>query len=231
MSLRKKLNKLLSNFGYEIIKKDRFKEFLSKEFNKNENFFFIQIGANDGVKFDYLYDFVTANKCKGVVVEPLKTYFQSLSENYLGHPNITPVNIAIHNSKKMADVYYISPEKLDLVPEWAEGIGSLDYNHHKKFGISSDFIISEKIECLHLMELINKYEFKQLNLLQIDVEGYDSEIVKMIDFDIIKPNLIKYEHSHVQKNIQKQVVKLLKNNEYHVFKQGGDTIAVLKSSI
>ena len=230
MSLRKKLNKLLANVGYEIVKKDRFNECLVKEYAKSDDFFFIQIGANDGVKFDYLYDFVTQNNCKGVVVEPLKAYFERLQNNYSDYPDIVPVNIAIHDAKKTVDVYYVDPKKLGSVPEWAEGIGSLDYNHHKKHGISSDCIVSDPVECLHLMELINQYTFTPLNLLQIDVEGYDGEVVKMIDFATIKPRLIKYEHSHIPKNVQKEVIKLLKGNGYKTFRQGGDTVGVLEDA-
>jgi hypothetical protein len=36
-----------------------------------------------------------------------------------------------------------------------------------------------------------------VDLLQVDTEGYDYEIIKMIDFDWYKPNIIHFEHGLV----------------------------------
>ncbi len=52
-------------------------EILNNNFPVKAPFSFIQIGANDGVSFDSLYDMVLQRKSKGVVVEPLSDYFQS----------------------------------------------------------------------------------------------------------------------------------------------------------
>ena len=71
MSLRKTINNWLKPYGYEIKKVDKFKQLLTEVYKKSDNFKFIQIGANDGVRFDDLYDFVSQRRCSGLVVEPL----------------------------------------------------------------------------------------------------------------------------------------------------------------
>ncbi len=38
-----------------------------------------------------------------------------------------------------------------------------------------------------------KYKIKRIDLLQIDTERYDYDIIKQIDFSLIKPRMICYE--------------------------------------
>jgi transcription antitermination factor NusG len=56
-----------------------FKRSLEKTFKTNKEFSFIQVGANDGISFDDLYDFVTKRKSFGVVIEPVKVTFGPFS--------------------------------------------------------------------------------------------------------------------------------------------------------
>jgi hypothetical protein len=44
---------------------------VTEELRKNANFFFLQIGANDGVLGDPLHDLVLRHKLTGLLVEPL----------------------------------------------------------------------------------------------------------------------------------------------------------------
>ena len=225
MSTRKKINHILKNFGYVINRFDLFAEFLNAKYESSPNFTFIQVGANDGVNFDYLYDFVTSRKSTGVVIEPLDYYFGTLAKNYEKFPDITPLKCALHATEKEASMHYVDPAKLHLLPKWSQGIGSLDSEHHKKTDTPSEHIISEKVECRNLMSIIEEYQFDELTLLQIDAEGYDHEVIKMINFDEIQPSLIKYEHKNIAPGDNREISRLLKSQGYSVFKQGSDTIA------
>ena len=203
---------------------------LEKEHQESPEFCFLQVGANDGVKFDELHGFVTTHRCRGVVVEPLKFYFSSLEKNYADHPDITPLNCAVHASESRAKIYHVDPAKIESMPEWAPGIGSLDPEHHHKSNTPSEFIIAEEVECMHLMEIIKKHNLQQLNLLQVDVEGYDGEVIRMIDFDRIQPRIIKYEHMNLPAVEQKGVTRLLKSNDYSIQQLESDTLAILEKS-
>ena len=226
MSLRRGLNRLLKQYGYKVIKRDFFIDRLAEEFERVDEFCFIQIGANDGVKFDNLYSFVTSHKCKGIVIEPLSYYYEKLKFNYRRHPDIVAINSAVHSVDKTAAMYFVDPEVLDSVPEWAEGIGSLDPNHHKKSETLSEHIIHEEVRCAHLMDIIAENKCEQVNLLQIDVEGYDAEVIKMIDFSIITPSVIKFEHVNLDENVREEAEEILKSQGYEIFRQGYNSIAV-----
>ena len=43
---------------------------------------FIQVGANDGIRFDNLYYTVTNQSWSGLVIEPLTKHFSKLANNY-----------------------------------------------------------------------------------------------------------------------------------------------------
>ena len=104
--MRKRLNKILRKIGYEIVRYSRFPSVLKQELKNDPDFFFVQIGANDGVRFDNLYNFVTNNNCKGLVVEPIKDYFERLALNYRDYPDIIPVNVAVQKHDCMKGLVY-----------------------------------------------------------------------------------------------------------------------------
>ena len=166
---------MLKLTGYGIVKlsrdvgSDRFHRLLLSLCSHGRVLTFAQIGANDGVRFDGLYEFVTTHNCRGIVVEPLGIYYQKLKENYAVYPDIHSIKIAVHATELQSTMYHVDPEKLGRLPGWSQGIGSLDPNHHKKTDILADCIVTEEVECLHLMELFQIYKISELDLLQIDV--------------------------------------------------------------
>lgn len=220
-------NKLLKLFNI----KRRFyfssKEILEKNFPENNNFTFIQIGANDGKSFDFLFDFVVKRKSSGVVLEPVKEYFEELNFNYSGFPNIIKINKAAHPTEKKVVINRINPSAVQKYPDWAKGIASLDQEHHKKTGIDSNDIIEEEVDADTLMNLINaNIGTQKVDYFQVDTEGFDFEVIKMLDFDCLKPDIIKYESINLDKFDNERLILLLKKYNYFLFSEFGDTVAI-----
>src|SRR5688572_11110998 len=117
-----------------------FMEILQKNFPEDAPFRFVQVGAHDGRQFDRLYDFVKRRASSGIVIEPLPDLFAELNRNYAYNPQILPVRKAIHRTEKEVVLYRVDPGKLHQVPEWSSGIASLDFGHHKKSGIPTEYI-------------------------------------------------------------------------------------------
>ena len=206
-----------------------FKRILEKTFKTNKEFSFIQVGANDGISFDDLYDFVTKRKSFGVVIEPVKSYFEELKSNYLNFPNIVPVNMAVFHQKDVLDIYKINPEKSSIYPDWVKGIASFDKMHHKKLKINEEDIIIEKVKADHLMNIIGSNfngDYYNVDLFQVDTEGFDYEVIKMIDFKKLHPKIIKFEFVNLEPSNREKLNKLLQDEKYILFNEGGDTIAV-----
>ncbi len=225
--IRRKLARLLIEpYDLEIVQKSYFNLTL-KELLRDPDFFFIQVGAHDGVRFDDLYQKVTHENTHGIVIEPLKKYYRRLVMNYEDYPDIFPLNLALHPTEKEVEIHHVDTEKtVDLEP-WSGGLGSIDKEHHKKTNIPEEYMSSTKVPALSFMELVEQYKVNKIDLLQIDVEGFDFEILKMIDFSVIKPKLIKYEFVNLAKEVQEEASQLLEANGYRVYIEGNDAIGVL----
>lgn len=203
-----------------------FKKIIAEFFPIACPFYFIQIGANDGISFDILYDIVYDRKSKGIVVEPLLDYYQKLKENYTYNPNITAVNLAIHPDRKEIDLYRVDPKYLDTLPDWTHGIASVDPFHHLKSNTASEFVVSEKVGAITFDELVNQfYPYSTIDLIQIDVEGFDYEILKQIDLRRYRPKLLKFEHICLSEDHLAKSKRLLEENNYRYFLEAEDIIA------
>lgn len=224
------LIKISNKFGRGFFLKKRIfssQSILEKNFPKTKSFNFIQVGANDGISFDFLYDFIIQRNSEGIVLEPVKEYFDELKQNYKDFPKIIKINKAIHSSQKSVVINRISPNAVQKYPDWVKGIASLDAEHHKKTGIDSSDIIKEEVTADTLTNIINQNLLnKKLDYFQVDTEGFDYEVIKMIDFYIIKPNVIKYESVNLNNEDQNALEVLLREQGYFTFKEFGDTVGV-----
>ncbi len=256
--IKKSVNSVLNLLELEIRRKSRIEFEFGKEavFDLNgklsfsyllsylhgslDDLFFIQVGANDGIMCDQIYDFVQRHQLAGIVIEPIDEYFQRLVKNYAANPNVTPCKRALHPTNKQQIVYRLStdhPFNKDL-----DGIASFDREHLLKFQDPKTpvawfapnidkYIIGEEVRCSNFEELFSEYKIEKIDLLQIDTEGFDYEILKMIDFDNIKPTIIRYEVSHLSKNDFDASIKLLLKHNYRIIDDRTDIIAISMASI
>ena len=74
--------------------------------------------------------------------------------------------------------------------------------------------------------LIDKYRLTCIDLLQIDTEGYDYEILKMVFSTKIRPHIINFEFVHLTPSDQNQSLSLLAKNGYKFINAEKDTLAV-----
>ncbi len=197
---------------------------------KNKDFFFIQIGANDG-KRDFIHNYTSKYKWKGILIEPVKYLFKRLVKNYQGIDNLTFENVAISNKNEFRDFYRLKETK-DNLPTWYDLLGSFNpkiiLEHKDRIPNIENYLITEKVKCITFDNLIRKYNVKNIDLLQIDAEGYDYEIIKSIDFSKIKPKMIFYEHSHLNSKDMQECRNFLRKKGYSLIKKGPDTLAFIQ---
>lgn len=233
------INKVLGKFGLVLLKKSFYSSHfrlknqfapLSQLFYKtlHDDFFFVQIGANDGISFDPIYELVTKENVKGIAIEPIPDIFKLLEKNYKKYPNVKLLNLAIHKDQKEMILYRVDPKKTGH-PDWTKGTPSFNKDHHKLGNIPESDIIEESVKCISFNNLVEEYSIKKIDLLQIDTEGYDLEIIKMIDFNEISPRIISFEHGMRQgiTNMERFVEcqTLLFKNNYNIIILDNDAIA------
>jgi hypothetical protein len=78
-----------------------------------------------------------------------------------------------------------------------------------------------------LMELLTETAMLDADLLQIDTEGYDAAILRMIDPARFRPRLIKYEHKSLSAGEHAQAQARLQELGYRTAVEGPDTTAWL----
>jgi len=246
------LKRILKKSGYTLKKTDFFEKHYhsindphfrsSGDFNPldqlfykclADDFFFMQIGANDGKRYDPIHHLIVREKMsvKGIAIEPIQEYFDELEITYKDFPRIKLIRKAIHNSQNEATIYKINPA-LSEIGEKFKGMSSFDIYNFTKDGISENDIIAEKVPCISFMDLIGEEKITKIHLLQIDAEGYDIEILKSIDFDKIKPLIINFEHRWQYNLILEteffKILRTLINKGYNIVLNGNDAIAYIQ---
>lgn len=95
-----KASKLLGRGKYFRKKLYNPARILYLNFPEDSSFSFVQVGANDGISFDFLYSFVTKRKAAvGIAIEPVREYFEELKSNYSDCKMVRVVNKAVFESK------------------------------------------------------------------------------------------------------------------------------------
>lgn len=146
---------------------------------------FIQIGTNDGN--DEFNEIVKQeNPDLVILVEPNKNLNSKIDQMYSDVSNYVIENVAINLERGSCKLYYpidhftgiqFYDVHFSLVPmdDWGENL--------------------VQIECegITFTDLCEKYNITSVDYLQIDTEGFDSEIILSIDFSKIDVKKIKYE--------------------------------------
>jgi FkbM family methyltransferase len=211
------INRVLRPFRYRVVSISMAQLVLEALVRcKGSDVKFIQVGANDGVRFDGLFSIVTSMRWSGLVIEPLPSAFSRLAANYQDHKNVIPLNIALHPSADTAALYFVPNDRLFAYPDFVAGTPSFKRDHLIRYGVNPDDISQTNVECMPLMRIVNSYHLADADYLQIDTEGFDAEIIKMIDFCTFKPTAIKFEWDNLSPREQEETVELLVKNDYHV---------------
>lgn len=189
-----------------------------KLLDKLPNCFFVSVGANDGKQFDPLYDTVIKNKWSGVLIEPDTNAFEQLKINYKELPNLLFENSAITEVDGDIDLY-CGKTNLHF---------TLSLNQAKyMFDVPPTAV---KVPGITFKSLFTKHNISNVDVLMIDVEGYDFKLLKTFPFELVKPRVIRCEYTHIWNegdNIE-SMVELLTNHGYecYVDENNTDVIAI-----
>ncbi len=232
MLLFKIFKKIAGIFGFKLIDKDLIKNdrelgkyssfsidnTFNNLFSNNQINFLIQIGSNDGKRFDTINKFIKKYSPKSILVEPIKKDFEELKNNYRDQKDIFFENSAISVNDSIKYLYKVDETKYELYDEHIKGISSFKIHHLIKHGVSKSHIIKENINSISIKDLLVKYSINKLDLLIIDAEGYDGDIV--IDFlsnISLRPTIV-FEYIHISHKTFKKLVELLIFKNYNFYK-------------
>lgn len=196
----------------------------------HERFYFVQIGANNGIRGDHLYPLVLAHHFQGLLVEPLPDQFEALRRNYAAEPQVKFENCAIANEEGSCPLYRF--RRAAAVPDWAYGMASFDKRHLTKFENTAalgPYIEAVSVSTMTFASLMAKHGIRDVSLLDIDTEGYDYEILKMAFAAGCFPPIINFEHQHLRGPALVACHQALVKHRYQYVNYGRDTLALRQS--
>ena len=191
--------------------------------------FFIQIGACDGVRTDPIHQYIVRDGWSGVLVEPVGYLFKRLQATYAGMEQLTLVNAAIAATNETRAFWFLRASEDAELPEYYDELGSFYPDVVRKHAASipnlEHYLVSEDVRCLTLNTLLRDHGVTRIDLMLIDTEGYDFEVIKLIDFTHDRPTRILYEHKHLSDSDREQCLRLLRREGYTIGQDGQDTLA------
>ena len=127
-------------------------------------------------------------------------------------PKDININTAISNKNEEVELYYINEFNTQ---------NTLDKNHleflKSHHNVSQKQIIKKKIYTEKLENILKKYNFKQIDFLNIDIEGHELKILENFDFEITYVKTICVEmidHNEKSKEKNHKIRKILNKNFY-----------------
>jgi FkbM family methyltransferase len=190
--------------------------------------FVLQIGANDGHRDDPLYKIITAYRLPALLVEPLPPVFEALQRNYAGQPDIRFENCAISYQDGQQNLYRVA--EAPGVPSWALGMAGFDrkvlLKHKNQFPAIANHIETAPVRTMTMQSLLTRHGIRQVDLLQIDTEGFDFEIIKMSIHADFRPRILNYEYVHLSLADQEACRRYLASYGYRFLNVEKDTLAI-----
>lgn len=191
----------------------------------------LQVGANDGVTIDPVRKFAVLPKFTSYLLEPVPYIFMRLQKNYNACPQVKLFQQAIVDTEVSEQTFYyvMADDDKDI----GKGLfGSFSKKHVESFFTDKKEgqvkIIEEKVSCTTLDKFIQTLGIREVDYLQIDAEGYDLAILKTLNFELIKPTIIQFEHLHINPGKIKEFLELLGNKYgYRSYSHGFDTLCFL----
>jgi FkbM family methyltransferase len=190
-------------------------------------FFFLQVGAYDGKANDPLRESIGRHDLAGMLVEPQPEAFADLDALYGSNPRIALRNVAVADIDGKRAFYSFPP---GIPIDRAEQLASLDLNIIlKRRKHLKDRLVRTDVSCVTFETLLAKVP--RVDLLQIDVEGYDAELIRLFDFERWTPTIVQFESHHLSRANHDSATARLIGHGYRVAVVRGDTLAYREGSL
>lgn len=190
---------------------------------------FAEIGANDGVKDDWVWRFAREHDWTGVLVEPVPHVFEALKRNYAGVSGVRFENAAVAPADGVLPFHRVGGERPGD-PPWLDEIGSLSratvLQHAGEVPDLADRIVETDVPARTFTSLCERHGIDRVDLVVIDAEGSDGDLVRAFPFDRFRPRVLVYEHFHLARAERVATREHLGAHGYETLEEGMDTFCL-----
>lgn len=189
---------------------------------------FVQIGSHDGTSGDPLAVHLEHHPgWAGTLVEPIPEFFDELTRLRGDDPRFRLVRAAI--TPHAEPTIEMTAVRTDAgLPEWTRQLASIRSDvllrHAEHAPGLEDNLDVVTVPALTFDELMG--DTVSVDLIHIDTEGHDAAVLELIDFDRWDPDLVLFEHKHLDRGITRAWRRRLRRRGYKIEWNELDTISV-----
>jgi FkbM family methyltransferase len=184
---------------------------------------FVQVGANDGQRDDSLREHIQAYRLPGLMIEPNPAPFARLVEAYRDRPDIRPINAAVGPGGRMTTLFaFDRPEEKGIRLDLLSSLDRSILEQVKRNDQLSADIVAIEVPQRPLMELVVEHGFTDAALLLVDTEGFDYEVLKLVDVGIFSPRIIQLEHIYLDGAARTGAVRWFAERGYRTVFSGSE---------
>lgn len=229
---RKCLHRCVLATGFRLSRVKPFERSIRRWELDRADFYFVQIGAHNGVTSDPFQKFIAEGVWSCLLVEPQPRCFEILQAIYCDRPRVQPMQVAIGPDDTRLRLFHIRDDAVG-VPYWANQLAStrreVVASHADRIPNIEELIVSVDVPCRTLASLVGEAQYPRIDLLATDTEGFDFEVIRQIDALPNKPQFIYYEHLHLSPTEHRDSLEFLKRRGYRTHAvNNGDTFAELQ---
>jgi hypothetical protein len=208
-----------------------FESVLLQRFPDLDSLCFIQVGANDGKRFDPLHPFVRRYRWRGVLVEPVPQNFRALEETYKGCPGLVLLQAVADASRGFRTMYFVREGTMG--PDWIRGLATLNLPRLletlRSIGMDERVVTSEELPALAWADIWQQLAGDRCDLLVLDTEGHDLVLLRAAGLAVHRPSIVHFEHQHFSQAERLQVYGELMDLGYEIATDENDTTAWLRA--
>ena len=193
--------------------------------------FVLQIGANDGTSVDPVHASIRRHGLHALLVEPLPDMFEKLTAAYEGCPRVQFERAVI--AQEDGEVPFYRVRRDFLGPAKFHTMASLDRNHllkHVGANLNPGDIEEILLKAHSVRSLLANHGDPEVSILQVDVEGFDHHVVRMVLEAGQRPVILNYEHTNIPLPERMGLLRQLRSEGYRFIHVGSDTLGVLSAS-
>ena len=212
----------------------------SYNFEIKDNMTIFDIGANIGI-----FNLYVNSKAKNLNVysfEPVPQIFECLKHNTSKYKNSISINKGLGDKNEVVTMNYLkNASAMSSIKDFdSDKVRAHDKVYEEQCGIFQDickyFVNNEmknpvKVKGVidTVSDIIDKYQIKNIDVMKIDVEGFELNVMKGIrdeHFKIIKKIFIEIEN--FRKDNKKEIFKILDKNNYcyKIIEDGNEWIMI-----